>query len=131
MERLVIAQTDSTLGVDFDPERRCLLLRGESYPENAAKFFAPVLQWLETWLPGLAPGAEVAADLDIVYFNSSSSKVLMNLFDLFEETARRGVRLSVLWRYHEDNEIAQECGEEFGQELQAAAFAMHPYQETP
>jgi len=55
----------------------------------------------------------------------------MNLFDQLESSAQRGIRVAILWRHHAENEIAQECGEEFGEELHAASFSMLPYQETP
>ncbi len=127
MERLVIKQTGSTLGVDFDPHNAVLAMRGESYPENALKFFTPVLEWLDAYFSQLRAGADVRVDFDIVYFNSSSSKVLMNVFDALDEAAVKGINVDILWRYHEENEIAQECGEEFGEELSAAHFAMLAY----
>ena len=127
MERLVIEQTESTLGVDFDPGSGRLALRGESYPENAFKFFSPVLEWLEKYLADLKPGARVSVEMDIVYFNSSSSKALMNVFDTLEASASAGVGVAIAWRYHEENEIALDCGEEFAEELSACAFDMVPY----
>jgi len=127
MDRLVIEQTESTLGVDFDPREGLLAMRGESYPENAFKFFTPVLDWLENYLAGLTRGARVNVEMDIVYFNSSSSKALMNVFDYLEAAARGGVNVAVTWRYHEENEIAQDCGEEFAEEMSACAFDMAAY----
>lgn len=127
MNPLVIEQTESTLGVDFDPGHARLVLRGESYPENAFKFFTPVLAWLEQYLAGLGPGAKVGVEMDIVYFNSSSSKALMNVFDTLEAAARTGVEVSIDWLYHAENEIALDCGEEFAEELTACAFDMKAY----
>lgn len=131
MERLSIAATDSTLLVDFDPESASLVLRGESYPENATKFFSPLLQWLEDYFSCLDTGAAVTVDMDIVYFNSSSSKALMNLFDIFDDAAMQGLELDIYWRYHVENEIALECGEEFGEDLSKARFTLCPYEDKP
>ncbi len=69
--------------------------------------------------------------MDIVYFNSSSSKVLMNIFDALDDAARKGVGISIIWRHHVENEIAMECGQEFAEELSAACFEMRPYQDAP
>ncbi len=128
MERLVIEQTSSTLGVDFDPESSTLIMRGESYPENALKFFTPIVEWLDAYFDRLHDNDRVRVDLDIIYFNSSSSKVLMNIFSLFDAAARRGIAVSIVWRHHVENEIAQECGEELGEDLVAAAFSMVSYE---
>lgn len=127
MKPLLIQQTNSTLGVTFDPGEGTLAMRGESYPEDALKFFTPVLEWLNNYFDALAPEHSVTVDLDIVYFNSSSSKALMKTFDLFEKTAKRGVDVNIVWHYHEENEVAEECGEEFGEELLTANFSMRPY----
>ncbi len=130
MDRLYIKKTESTLEVDFNPAAAILLMRGESYPENALKFFAPVLEWLGVYLSGLEAGSRLMVDFDIVYFNSSSSKVLMNIFELFDTIAKQGVEVSILWRHHAENEISQECGEEFGEDLEFANFALLPYEES-
>jgi hypothetical protein len=127
MEPLVIPPTESTLSVNFDPQSATLHMQGESYPENAGNFFAPVLAWLQSYFAGLGYGDTVRVKLDIVYFNSSSSKALMNCFDLFNEAAGRGINVSILWCHHQENEIARECGEEFGEEMDRASFAMCPY----
>ena len=127
MEHLLIEQTVSTLGVDFDPLSSVLSMRGESYPENAPSFFSPILSWLENYLESLEDGTEVLVDLDIIYFNSSSSKVMMNIFDLLDDAARKGVGVRIVWRYHLENEISEECGREFAEELTAAGFEMKPY----
>ncbi len=129
MERLSIEPTDATLLVDFDPDNAKLVLRGESYPENASKFFTPVLEWLNEYFSSLNGEEEITVDMDIVYFNSSSSKALMNLFDMFDAAARNGLNLQILWRYHVENEIALECGEEFGEDLDAAQLTLCPYED--
>ena len=129
MDPLFIQRTASTLEVDFNPKQGLLRLKGESYPEDAMKFFAPIQHWLNEYLGKMEPGASVMVDLDIIYFNSSSSKALMNMFDTFDEASRKGIELGIIWRHHKENEVAQECGEEFGEDLDSAKFAMMPYED--
>lgn len=116
MQELIIDATKSSPLVHFDPSRHVLEMSGESYPENASKFYAPVFAWLTEYLAGL--GEEpVTVNLAISYFNSSSSKALMNLFDQFDEACRAGRRITVNWRYDPENETALECGEEFKEDV--------------
>ena len=61
-------------------------------------------------------------DFEIVYFNSSSSKTLMDLFELLDDAAKAGKRVVVNWRYDRDNETAKECGEEFREDVAALRF---------
>lgn len=131
MKPLLIQQTQSTLGVDFDPAQGLLTLRGESYPEDALKFFTPVIHWLAAYLVDLGNGDAVNVDMDIVYFNSSSSKALMNIFETLEDAAVRGVEVNITWHCHKENEVARECGEEFREDLCQAKFFMALYEDGP
>ncbi|WP_028315288.1 DUF1987 domain-containing protein [Desulfatibacillum aliphaticivorans] len=131
MQQLLIEQTASTLGVDFDPQTSTLAMSGESYPENALKFFTPVAAWLEEFLSSRTPGDKIQVDLDIIYFNSSTSKVLMNIFDMLEEAAKKRILVNIAWKHHAENEISQECGEEFAEELQYANFKIQAYEDRP
>ena len=131
MQPLIIEQTASTLGVRFDAQASALAMFGESYPENALKFFTPVAAWLKKFLHSRSPGDKVRVDLDIIYFNSSTSKVLMNIFDMLEEAARKRILVKIVWKHHEENEISQECGEEFAEELEYADFHIQAYEDRP
>jgi len=51
-------------------------------------------------------------NLEIIYFNSSSSKLFFDFFDLLDEN-RKGRELIVNWIYDEENESAEEAGEDF------------------
>lgn len=121
MEAFVRKQTKSTPWIKLDPERNYLEIKGESYPENSAKFYSPMLEWLETYL-GQLIDQPVHVDVELIYFNSSSSKILMNFFDMLEEAAQKGVPISVHWKYHADNDTALECGEEFQEDLEHVGF---------
>lgn len=115
MIALDIEATKSTPGILFDQERCILRIYGESYPENAAKFYSPVVDWLREYLA--ESGRELRLEFEIIYFNSSSSKVFMNLFDLLEAAVTDGRQAAVVWRCDAENETAIECGEEFREDV--------------
>jgi hypothetical protein len=114
-------RTKSTPWIHFDPRQHHLQIKGESYPENSAKFYAPMLEWLEGYLNSVS-ASKVQVDVELIYFNSSSSKLFMNFFDRLEEAAQNGLHIEVNWMYHEDNETALECGEEFQEDLEDVSF---------
>ncbi|GAB7081286.1 DUF1987 domain-containing protein [Megalodesulfovibrio paquesii] len=128
MEDLIIKGAKSSPAIEFLAASGTLSIRGESYPEHAVKFYEPVLHWIREFLETQALPLQLT--MDIVYFNSSSSKILMNLFDMLEEAAAGGREIQVVWRYHEENEIAQECGEEFKEETQFLRFELQSYGDT-
>ena len=121
MDTLYIEATKSSPLVKHDVESNTLEITGECYPENAVKFFAPVFEWLDNEVKKTdAPILKV--NLNISYFNSSTSKALMNFFDMLEEAHDRGKKIIVNWIYVEENETAEECGEEFQEDLISLPF---------
>lgn len=121
MDNLVIARTDSTPEIRFDISTRVLEVRGESYPENTAEFYAPVFEWIKACLEETS-SQPITVNMEIVYFNSSSSKALMNLFDLLNAAVEEGKTISVNWIYDADNESALEYGEEFKEDVESLPF---------
>jgi len=121
MNKLLIGATKSSPKVSLDAETGLLEIEGKSYPENASKFYAPIFDWIKEYLKGPVAGS-IQLNLEIIYLNSSSSKILLNLFDMLDDAARRGHEIVINWRYHEENETAFECGEEFAEELTTAKF---------
>ncbi len=121
MENLIIAKTTATPEVRFDYASGILELRGESYPENPAAFYAPLFEWLQNFLNNNKEQA-ITVNLEIIYFNSSSSKALMNFFDQLEEASKAGRQIAVNWIYAAGNGCALEYGEEFKEDLNALEF---------
>jgi hypothetical protein len=120
MEEIIIEATKSSPSVRGDSEGRVLEIAGKSYPENAARFFAPIMDWVAEALS--AAGASMDLNIELIYLNSSSSKALFNLFEALERSAAQGARIVVNWRYHQDNDTALECGEEFKEDLSSLTF---------
>ncbi len=121
MEKFTIQQTKSTPLVEFDPENGRIRMEGESYPENPVKFYEPIWDRLRDYLKsGIATHLEV--DMELTYFNSSSSKALMNLFEMLETAARDGFSIVVNWWTHPENESALEAGEEFKEDVPFLTF---------
>ena len=109
--------------ISFDAARSVLEVKGYSYPENAVAFYAPVLEWLQEYLGG-ARRRPVEINMELIYFNSSSSKILLDLFDFLDEHAAAGIDVEVNWIYDENNESAYECGLEFQEGLRRLRFAL-------
>ncbi len=117
MDNLIIEATRYTPQISFLADKNTLEIQGETYPENTAEFYSPVFIWLEEYLDQLAD-QKVVVNMEIIYFNSSSSKVLMDLFDKLEEAVEKGKEISVNWYYDKDDESALEYGEEFQEDLE-------------
>jgi len=121
MENLIIEPTKCTPAINFNKKNNILEIKGESYPENTSQFYEPVFEWIEQYFHSINI-EPVIINIEILYFNSSSSKVLMDLFDLCEEASNEGKSIEVNWRYHEENDMALEYGEEFKEDLEVLNF---------
>ena len=123
MDSLNIAATGRTPHVHFDFASGILLMRGESYPDDVATFFGPIFAALRAFLaePGDTP---IRFDMELVYFNSSSAKALMNIFQMLETVAEGGRRVAIDWYYEPDDDSMMELGEDFSEDLKAVAFTM-------
>jgi hypothetical protein len=121
MQDLYIAASNSSPEIRCDYQRQEVTIRGESYPENTAAFYAPLRAWLAEYFHS-AQGTQLALIIELVYFNSSSSKVLLDLLDWLDDLAAEGRVLSVNWIYDAENEMALDAGTEFGEDLNALTF---------
>ncbi len=120
MENLIIEKTNSTPYINFDAATGVLQVKGESFPENAAKFYNPILEWLTKYLSDTPK--HTTLEFEIIYFNSSTSKIFMSIFDLLEEEVKNGKKIMVNWRCDRENETAIECGEDFEEDLSYLPF---------
>ncbi|MBF0565833.1 MAG: DUF1987 domain-containing protein [Nitrospirae bacterium] len=121
MWRLAIDATKSTPGIYFDQEKNILEIKGESYPENTSEFYGPFFKWLDMRLDELQDES-FTVDIELIYFNSSSSKILMNLFERLEKYAEMGKNIDVNWIYDKKDESSLEYGEEFKEDLTTLKF---------
>lgn len=125
MDKILIEGTERTPHVEFDFSARRLSMKGESYPEDAAAFFGPILQSMREFV-GAGGAQPVVLDLEMSYFNSSSAKALMNLFLLLEKAAQQGMPVTINWWYHEDDDTILESGEDFAEDFEKAVFKLCP-----
>lgn len=121
MENLFIAATATSPEIDFRFDQNVLALRGESYPENAAAFYAPIMEQLNSWLAGCADAA-ITVDVTLTYFNSSSTKMLFGMFEALDRAASSGNRVEVNWYRDEEDETILEFGEELQTDFTAIQF---------
>ena len=85
-----------------------LLLKGRSIPENSIEFYKPLINWTENYSAS-APSKTVL-NVQLEYFNTSSSKCLL---DIFKKLERIDNPVTINWYYEEDDEDMLEAGEDY------------------
>jgi len=116
MENLSIQETKYTPQIELNKDTGIISMEGKSYPENTFEFYEPVMKWLEVYFDGNAQ-EKTTVNLEIIYFNSSSSKLFFDLFDLLEEASEEH-SIQINWIYDEENESALEAGEDFKEDFE-------------
>mgnify|MGYP003439772947 FL=1 len=82
-------------------------ITGRSYMENSAEFYAPIKKILENHQGML----HVEIGLD--FFNTSSSKCLMDLLFIVDKKYVAGNDCKIKWSYKIDDEDMRDAAEEF------------------
>ena len=118
MNNIYIARTAESPEVDFDFTCHILNMGGESYPENASEFFRPILITLETYLK-LISNCDVIFNFQLTYFNSASTKMLYNIFELLNESANSNDnRITLNWYHDEEDDTILEFGMDVQEDFQ-------------
>lgn len=121
METLTIAASKYTPAIELNADKNSVTITGKSYPENTFDFYAPVFTWLQAYFEQ-KDLAKTTVNMEVIYFNSSSSKLFFDLFDLFEEALNEGKEITVNWYYDAENESAEEAGEDFKEDFEEMDF---------
>ncbi|WP_426139953.1 DUF1987 domain-containing protein [Pseudomonas sp. DWP3-1-2] len=125
MDNFYIEATATSPEIDFRYDQDILSMKGESYPENAAAFYAPIVHQLRTFLAE-RDGAAITVNIALAYFNSSSTKMLFSIFDALDQSAQAGNRIDVNWYHDEEDETIFEFGEELKADFTFIRFNDHP-----
>jgi len=112
-------KTGSTPYVLINEEKGYMKFEGDSFHENVAGFFKDVNNWLSNYLK--TDFTRFTFDFQLVYFNSSTAKLLLNmLLELDEHASDK--QIIVNWITTEENDIIIECGEDFQEEVSNLEF---------
>jgi hypothetical protein len=111
MENLVIEGSPKTPTIKFNPEEGKLLIQGRSIPENSIDFYKPLVDALEEYAGNVKESTKV--DIVLEYFNTSSSKCILDVFKKLERINEAGGGVAINWHYEEDDEDMLEAGEDY------------------
>ena len=111
MENLVIKKSGEFPEVEFDCKKGKLKISGTSFMEDTVAFYAPVMEWLNTYKK--KPNNSTEFTFALEYMNTSSSKFLLDIFHLLNEIHQKTQGVKVIWCYFEDDEDMEETGKQY------------------
>jgi len=111
MEPIIIHETAKTPGIDFNAENGKIEIKGRSIPEDPFSFYKPLLGWLERY--ATEPKSATVVNIQLEYFNTSSSKCILDVFKKIEDIHKAGSEVTINWYYEEDDEDIYETGQDY------------------
>ena len=111
MEALILQEGKNTPKIVFDPENNTFSMTGRSFPENAKKFYTPVLEWLDAFQP--AGSDSLRFQFELYYVSSSSIIALLEVMRRLDALNGNGTSVTVTWHYDEDDDDIKKIGEDY------------------
>jgi hypothetical protein len=111
MQAIKIKGSDDTPNVILDKDNGIFEISGRSLPEDVAAFYEPILEWLEDYAEN--PLDKTVFNFKLEYFNTASSKLLLDVLLKLEDMYDDGKEIMVRWHYPDDDEDMEEAGEEY------------------
>lgn len=104
--------TDTTPAFTLDPSSGSISLTGCSIPENADRFYSPLFDILSSYCSQAAK--ETTLHVRLTYFNSSSSKYILDLLKCLEDLHAGGSsEVRMVWHYAAGDLDMQEAGDDY------------------
>lgn len=124
METIRINATEDTPNVILDPANNVFEISGRSLPEDVVVFYQPVINWLAEFEKSPIP--DFALSIKLEYFNTASSKLILDILLKLEEIFQNGTQLKVIWNYLSTDSDMKEAGEEYS-EIVGLPFELKQY----
>ena len=124
MSVIKIQGTDDTPTVILDKENNIFEISGRSLPEDVVVFYKPILEWLDVYKND--PLDLTVFNFKLEYFNTASSKLLLDVLLKLEDINNDGHEVLVKWHYPDDDEDMEEAGEEYS-DIVDVPFEQVPY----
>ena len=112
MNSINIEGTPKTPRIVFSAEKGELEISGKSIPENSVEFYQPIYSWIDEY--SQSPMKTTVVKIQLEYFNTSSSKCLLDIFRKLESLQKSGKsEVTINWLYEDEDEDMMEAGEDY------------------
>lgn len=111
MHQLIIAGTQDTPEIILNEQDNKFLISGRSLPEDPIAFFTPIIDWFDELSKQIKNDVSFALDFKFEYFNTSSSKLVLDILDICEEMFNNGVNIMINWYYLKGDDDMFDAGE--------------------
>jgi hypothetical protein len=115
MDNLLFEAKKDTPRIYFSKEKKIFEMSGKSLPEDVVDFYEPVLNWLKEYVKD--PLEETVVVFKLEYINSTSSKIVAEMLEIFEMILESGKIIRAKWYYPDEDDDIKLTGEEFSETM--------------
>jgi hypothetical protein len=109
-------RTKSSPYVLIDESKHIMRFEGESFSEHTIEFYQDIKNWLGGYLE--SDFETFTFDCCMVYFNSSTLKILSDMITLMDESSVGGKTVVINWYANGGDDMAKELCEDFQEDLE-------------
>lgn len=125
MKNLNLHGTEFTPEISFDAQSRIFSITGISRPEDVKECYSPALDWLRDFENEVLNRSSSKYDqrtlrlkFNMIYFNSASSKALLQILECFRKFLDDGYLVEVEWFYDEGDDQLREDAEDLSDAIE-------------
>jgi hypothetical protein len=87
--------------VNFNAKTGICQISGESFLEDTAEFYKPLIDWIEDYIKSVK--GPIALIIKLTYFNTSTSRSILDILNLLRDYEESGREIVVNWHYDEND----------------------------
>lgn len=124
MNALIIEETKETPRIYFDPNNNVFEISNKSLPEDADKFYLPVINWLENYAAN--PNSNTNFVFKLEYYNTTSARYVSKIVNILNEL-NKTADVTIQWYFYENDEDMEDNGISFS-EMNDVKFELISFQ---
>lgn len=95
----------------LDASKGLIEISGKSFPEDAARFYKPILRWIDEYLT--SPNEITYLNFSFNYYNTSSAKKILELIKKLSKLNEAPYKIEITWCYEEGDEDMLNAGNDY------------------
>lgn len=112
MKRNVLKEpTKTTPFIRLDSKQGLIEFKGKMIPEDSSSLFDPIIQWIDEYTN--QPSKRTEFNIQLEYFNTRSSKYLLDIFRKLENIYKKHYEIIINWICESDDFDMIEAGEDY------------------
>jgi len=111
MKQIILEATEDSPLITFEDISNEISISGKSFPEDVDEVYSPFSNWFKLHAKSL--NGNVHIEIKLEYYNTASSKKILQILLAFTELQNNGIPIKVTWHYHEDDEDMVEAGKRY------------------